>query len=116
MHTGKIPEACRSRATLENARAVLKPQGQLLQNAWDASKTFPEAPPDLLSSGKRQKRNPMYDVGMRSTKLTRAQSFSTVSRESSAIALAKADALMKIYQGCSLTILQQQNWACMFNR
>jgi spermidine synthase len=44
---GKIPEACRSRATLENARAVLKPQGQLLQNAWDASKTFPEVPEDF---------------------------------------------------------------------
>jgi spermidine synthase len=46
---GKIPEACRSRATLEDARAVLKPHGQLLQNAWDASKTFPEVPEEFAA-------------------------------------------------------------------
>merc|ERR1719313_2802470 len=43
---GKIPDACRSRETLDHVRAVLRPGGALLQNAWARSPQLPEVERD----------------------------------------------------------------------
>jgi spermidine synthase len=44
---GKIPDACRSRDTLELVRTVLKPGGMLLQNSWGRSPQLPEVEEDF---------------------------------------------------------------------
>jgi spermidine synthase len=44
---GKIPDACRSRETLEMVRGVLRPGGALLQNAWGRSLQLPVVATDF---------------------------------------------------------------------
>jgi SAM-dependent methyltransferase len=44
---GKIPDACRSRETLDKVRGILRPGGSLLQNAWGRSLQLPEVEQDF---------------------------------------------------------------------
>jgi spermidine synthase len=46
---GKIPEACRSRETLELVRSVLRTGGELLQNTWARSPQLPEVQNDFAA-------------------------------------------------------------------
>jgi SAM-dependent methyltransferase len=44
---GKIPDACRTRETLETVRGILRPGGLLLQNAWGRSLQLAEVAEDF---------------------------------------------------------------------